>query len=810
MKKVSWLISRYLLGAVVPYFLFSWVLLTVILFLQQASRYSELFFNVNIPSGLVWQLMIGLIPNVLAFTCPMAVLVGTIIGLSKMQGDSELTAIRAAGVGNIQIAIPIALLGIALSLFALFVNLKGVPFAAALVREVAMRSAISKFESPIEPGVFYSEIEDFTILARDTDPQTGYLKSVFISQKDPANGVYRLITSDIGRIEIAGESTELVLENAAVITIPEAENGGKYAFERIKDIRVALKTKRAELLDRLANAVRLPDELGLGDLSDVAATAEGKTRTEAQIILFRRFVMSLAPLIFCLLGTVMVLRFRRGGRGFGIVLALGALIGYYLIAFSGEQLARAGALPVAIASLLPVAASLAAMLWLAYSPKFRIAESISNFAALRIEQIKGRSGGLSFKNRLVDVTSGLRDFDISASVAWYFLLATSFLLIVFLIFTAFDTWRFASTVENGGWMLTKYLTFLIPFAYLQIAPSAAMIAVLAAYSIKSRNNELVTWAAAGQSMFRLLMPSLGLALVLGAADFAVQETLAPRANQVQDNVRSELRSGGKPIQPKRLWTTEGKYIFSYILGPPKREPSASDNEKGRAYDEIKGNPDDRSANKVESSRPNPKYGASDNDIDRRRRPLDSGSAVSDIIVLEFLGDRTNLQTVYRARAGSFDGSTVKLQGVMAVSRGVDSLTEASKREVELPARFDPFRNVGGKPNHLSVLELEESAKAASAESEHFAYSVGVQKRFASLFVPLVVVLFSVPWGISLRRTPMVSSLSIAVALWLVFIGVTNVFEQYGTSGSLTPFVAVWAPVLGFATLGIYLISRIRT
>lgn len=127
MKRVSKLISRYLLGAVVPYFLFSWVLLTVILFLQQASRYSELFFNVNIPSSLIWQLMIGLVPNVIAFTCPMAVLVGTIIGLSKMQGDSELTAIRAAGVGNFQIAVPILILGILLSVFTLFVNLKGVP-----------------------------------------------------------------------------------------------------------------------------------------------------------------------------------------------------------------------------------------------------------------------------------------------------------------------------------------------------------------------------------------------------------------------------------------------------------------------------------------------------------------------------------------------------------------------------------------------------------------------------------------------------------------------------------------------------------
>ena len=86
MTRISLLISRYLLQAIVPYFAFSWLLLSVILFAQQASRYSDIFFSVNLPPSLIWQLTLALVPNVIAFTCPMAVLVGTIIGLSKMQG----------------------------------------------------------------------------------------------------------------------------------------------------------------------------------------------------------------------------------------------------------------------------------------------------------------------------------------------------------------------------------------------------------------------------------------------------------------------------------------------------------------------------------------------------------------------------------------------------------------------------------------------------------------------------------------------------------------------------------------------------
>ena len=79
MKRVSWQISKYLVATILPYFIFSWLLLSVVLFVQQAGRYSDIFFSINIPSTFVWQLTIALIPNVVAITCPMAVLVGTVI-----------------------------------------------------------------------------------------------------------------------------------------------------------------------------------------------------------------------------------------------------------------------------------------------------------------------------------------------------------------------------------------------------------------------------------------------------------------------------------------------------------------------------------------------------------------------------------------------------------------------------------------------------------------------------------------------------------------------------------------------------------
>ena len=144
MKRFGFTISKYILKSILPYFLFSWILLSVILFLQQGSRFSDVFLSNTLPQNIVWQLAIALIPSVLSFTSPIAILIGGIIGLSKLQSDRELTVMRAAGIGNFQIAVPLIIIGILFSVFAFYINIYGVPFGARIIRQVALQAAVLK------------------------------------------------------------------------------------------------------------------------------------------------------------------------------------------------------------------------------------------------------------------------------------------------------------------------------------------------------------------------------------------------------------------------------------------------------------------------------------------------------------------------------------------------------------------------------------------------------------------------------------------------------------------------------------------
>ena len=205
---------------------------------------------------------------------------------------------RAAGVGNIQIALPIAFLGILLSLFALFINLYGVPIGAQIVRQVALQAAILKLESPFEPGVFNTEIRGFTVYVKTGNLNSGSWEQIFIHQANEQNGDVRLITSRNGRIDVDNDkkNAEVVLENATITTINPSNQ--KFIAEKVEDFRFSISTKRNELIDKLKNAQKTPEEMGLNDLAEYARNNTGNEKNEAIILWQRRIILSITPLIF--------------------------------------------------------------------------------------------------------------------------------------------------------------------------------------------------------------------------------------------------------------------------------------------------------------------------------------------------------------------------------------------------------------------------------------------------------------------------------------------------------------------------------
>src|SRR5690242_16031004 len=113
------IIDRYLIKEILPYFFLSLLLLTAIIFIHEANRFSELFIIFSRRGLDGWplvELIISLLPSILVFTLPIGLLLGILVGLGRMAADSELVVMRASGIGRWRLFAPVLFLAILVAL----------------------------------------------------------------------------------------------------------------------------------------------------------------------------------------------------------------------------------------------------------------------------------------------------------------------------------------------------------------------------------------------------------------------------------------------------------------------------------------------------------------------------------------------------------------------------------------------------------------------------------------------------------------------------------------------------------------------
>jgi LPS export ABC transporter permease LptG len=762
------LVQRYIIAAILPYLLMALLLLTAILLAQQSGRLAEILLVAHVPAELLAEFSLSLIPNVLVFALPTAMLVGTLVGLSRMGTDSELVAMRAAGVGTWQMLWPVLLLGGLLTVAALWVNLLVAPEAASALRRATLRAALYKMDSPVEPRTFNTEIPGYVIYVKDGDKARGQWGRVFLFAQ-PKDEPTRLVTARSGRIDSSAERSELVLSDAMSTSFPAVEGkgeGGARATERLEQLRFVLDTGRKELLGDLRRDEARPEEMEWG-----ALMVEGSTPRETRdrlTIAYRRLAFSMGPLIFALLGAGLGMRIRKGGRGFGVLLSLAVLLFYYLVSLFGEQMARSG-------SMQPLAGTWMANLITTFWALLLLSQRRSRLFSGRLQGIlRKRTRPVEFSQgegkrlleghtrRLLGFPS-LLDKTVMRTVILSFALVLTALTALIMVFTLFELWKWIVERGTGARTVLEYLLYLLPFVSVQLAAPSMLVAVLASYALMARRSEAIAWWACGQSVFRLALPGLFAAVCAGALLWGVQERLMPAANLRQDALRAQIRTGSARAftQAGRLWlaSTETGRIYSY------------------EYD-------------------------------------GTGGHLDDVMVYEFDRDGTHLSRIIKGETADWtvDGRMVLL-GVEEISlAGLQMANrQAARLELERSDSPDMFKPWADKPSQLSAKDLSAYIKTIRRKGEGTApLMVALQRKYAEPCAVLVMALIGIPLALAFGRRSAVAALSFAVAVGLAFWGMTSGSQQMGIYGFLPPAVAAWAPIVIFGATGTYLLARART
>src|SRR5215831_3362767 len=151
------ILDRYIFKEIFFPFVIALAALTFVAFLafnREIGWLLELIVRQSATTSEIWTLSTAILPNVLTFTIPMAVLVGILTGFGRMSSDSEAIAFRASGLSMIRLLLPVMTLGLLACAANLFVNVWAAPRAAAQLRDLRYEILAKEVSLEVKPRVF--------------------------------------------------------------------------------------------------------------------------------------------------------------------------------------------------------------------------------------------------------------------------------------------------------------------------------------------------------------------------------------------------------------------------------------------------------------------------------------------------------------------------------------------------------------------------------------------------------------------------------------------------------------------------------
>ena len=162
------ILTRYILREILSHALLGGVLFTLVLFISRDfGHLLELMIRNTGSAGAIAKIFLYMLPNMFTVTIPMAVLVGVLLGLSRLAADSEITAMRASGIGVWSLVRIASIVAVVAWAAGLVTTLYLAPHAWASM--LSLEDQLKNWQASLEvqPRVFYEDFKNIVLYVDD-------------------------------------------------------------------------------------------------------------------------------------------------------------------------------------------------------------------------------------------------------------------------------------------------------------------------------------------------------------------------------------------------------------------------------------------------------------------------------------------------------------------------------------------------------------------------------------------------------------------------------------------------------------------
>lgn len=763
------------------------LLFTFVLFLQRASPLFEFLVRSSGPPRTVAYLFALVFPQALPFAIPLGALTGTLITLSRMSSDGEITAMRAAGVSGRRVAPPIVFFGVLAMLAAAAASLWLTPWSIRERYRILNQLVASELTADVQPRVFEEQFPNRILYVSDVIPgATTRWRKIFIADVTPPEN---RTAADADR----GDAP-LVTFAAEAIAVPDAVNNriqmalrDGTTYEATKDPAV-YHISSAPVRDQALQAQRPNEVRASRPTSEMdtlplyrLAYGEGEDKTrllEARIELHQRLALPIACVLLALAGIPLGISTRRSGKSSSVVLTLVIAFVYYVGMGSLISLARQGTLPAALAVWIPnIAFAVFAVIMLARleAPGERdfmgwIVGALRRLGRAPQEHVPRMLGRLQPRSafRAWPLLPQIVDTYVLSGFLFYFALWLASFVLLYHVFTFFEL---LSDIFKNHIAMTRVLTyhmFLTPRLIYEFTPVAVLAAVLVVFGVLAKNNEVTAFKACGISLYRLAAPVLIAGTLLSGSLFAFDHYWVPEADRVQDQIRAEIK--GKPAQtflrPDRKWIYglhDRIYYYKYfdqaelvMLGV-----NVFEIEPGHF---------------------------------RLKRHIYAERARWEPVIKKWVFQNGWSREMNGDRFGPFD-----------------SFAGGTRTFSELEETPNYFVKEKLQSQQMNFQELEAYiSELQQSGFDTVPLQVQFHKKFSVPLFALILAMVSTPFAFLAGNRGAMAGVGISFLIFVAYWSVDRYFEQVGNLSQLPAVMAAWSPDAIFSLVGLYFLARMRT
>ena len=792
------ILTRYILKEVSSHALLGVALFTFIIFMRDLGRLLELIVRNSTPLPSVAEIFLFTLPTTFIITLPMGVLVGILVGLSRLAADSEVTAMRASGIGAGMFIRTVAIFAVASWMLGMFNTIYMAPKSANALNHLQERLKSSQASFEIQPRVFYEEFKHIVLYVQDVVPSGGrsLWRGIFLADiSDPASPKITLAQRG-ALLSDAPDKLRFHLEDGTQQEmIPQAKD--QYSITTFETTEIPIQLPSGS--DRAPRDLLPTAELGLRDLlknaalerqaaerirhSDPATAGSRQLAARYYEIEFqRRFALPAACLVLAMVGIPLGLSARKGGKSTGFVLTILLVFVYYFFSLTGVSMARQGKVTpwegvwagniffflCGLALLwrvdrMPIEIGSLSDFWKFVEGKLPVLEGYRRTAA---EERVIETGWVSHKSRFSARFPLILDDMILRDFALYLAMIIATCLIIVLVFTYFELLTDIMRNRIPAMIQAQYLWDVSPSLIYLIAPLAVMLAVLITFGLMEKSSELTAMKASGMSIYRAALPVIVLCAIFAVGLFVVDQLYIPHTNREQEILRNQIK--GKPaqtyLQADRKWILgQNNEIYYYQVFDPD-----TDHFGGISIFEF------------------------DPNTFQLTRRIHAERAHWEENLKKWVFETGWVRTLHGASIQDY--------------RTFDVATFNELHED--PSYFKKEVKQSSEMNYEELRRYIDDLQQSGFDTVRL--KVQLQKKIAFPLITLVMAILAIPFAASGRKGGALAGVAIAIGIAIVYWVTAGVFEAMGSANQLPAMLAAWAPDFIFAFAGGYLLLRVPT